>query len=83
MFDQFLHEGRTGMAVVVFNPTDPLQCLSIESEALIKMQALSTKYAMGISIDQVQLKYINPPEPVQASFNLNPAVWDRAEGRSG
>jgi membrane protease subunit HflK len=24
---------------------------------------------MGISIDQVQLKNINPPEPVQASFN--------------
>jgi membrane protease subunit HflK len=41
----------------------------IESEALIKMQELSTKYAMGISIDQVQLKNINPPEPVQASFN--------------
>jgi hypothetical protein len=33
------------------------------------MQALSTKYAMGISIDQVQLKNINPPEPVQESFN--------------
>jgi vacuolar-type H+-ATPase subunit H len=33
------------------------------------MQALATKYAMGISIDQVQLKNINPPEPVQASFN--------------
>jgi membrane protease subunit HflK len=41
----------------------------IEAEALTKMQALSTKYAMGISIDQVQLKNINPPEPVQASFN--------------
>jgi modulator of FtsH protease HflK len=41
----------------------------IESEALTKMQALSTKYAVGISIDQVQLKNINPPEPVQASFN--------------
>ena len=41
----------------------------IESEALIKMQGLSTKYAMGISIDQVQLKNINPPKPVQASFN--------------
>ncbi|MEI6413156.1 MAG: FtsH protease activity modulator HflK [Pseudomonadota bacterium] len=41
----------------------------IESEALVKMQALSTKYAMGISIDQVQLKNINPPAPVQASFN--------------
>ena len=41
----------------------------IESEALVKMQALSTKYVMGISIDQVQLKNINPPKPVQASFN--------------
>jgi membrane protease subunit HflK len=41
----------------------------IEAEALKKMQALSTKYVMGISIDQVQLKNINPPKPVQASFN--------------
>jgi membrane protease subunit HflK len=41
----------------------------IETEALTKMQALSTKYEMGISIDQVQLKNINPPEPVQESFN--------------
>ncbi|MDC0601836.1 FtsH protease activity modulator HflK [Aliiglaciecola sp.] len=41
----------------------------IESEALLKMQALSSKYVMGISIDQVQLKNINPPKPVQESFN--------------
>jgi modulator of FtsH protease HflK len=41
----------------------------IETESLVKMQALSTKYAMGISIDQVQLKDINPPQPVQESFN--------------
>ena len=41
----------------------------IESEALVKMQRLSTRYAMGISIDQVQLKNINPPVPVQESFN--------------
>mgnify|MGYP001246035795 CR=1 FL=1 len=41
----------------------------IEMEALTKMQGLSTKYAMGISIDQVQLKNINPPRPVQESFN--------------
>src|SRR3954447_23474444 len=39
----------------------------IEAEALVKMQALSTKYGMGISIDQVQLKDINPPQPVQES----------------
>jgi membrane protease subunit HflK len=41
----------------------------IEIEALLKMQTLSTKYALGVSIDQVQLKDINPPEPVQESFN--------------
>lgn len=41
----------------------------IEVEALVKMQELSTKYVMGISIDQVQLKNINPPKPVQESFN--------------
>jgi modulator of FtsH protease HflK len=41
----------------------------IEAEALVGMQALSTKYAMGLSIDQVQLKNINPPQPVQESFN--------------
>jgi membrane protease subunit HflK len=41
----------------------------IENEALEKMQELATKYAMGISIDQVQLKNINPPGPVQESFN--------------
>ena len=41
----------------------------IESEALAKMQVLASKYVMGISIDQVQLKNINPPRPVQESFN--------------
>lgn len=41
----------------------------IESEALVKMAELSAKYEMGISIDQVQLKNINPPQPVQSSFN--------------
>ena len=50
----------------------------IESEALIKMQALSSKYEMGISIDQVQLKNINPPRPVQESFNeVNQAQQDK------
>ena len=41
----------------------------IEAEALVKMQELASKYEMGISIDQVQLKNVNPPEPVQQSFN--------------
>jgi len=41
----------------------------IENEALINMQALVAKYEIGVSIDQVQLKNINPPRPVQESFN--------------
>ncbi len=41
----------------------------IESEALSKMQELTSKYGIGVSIDQVQLKNINPPRPVQESFN--------------
>jgi membrane protease subunit HflK len=41
----------------------------IETETQIRMQELALKYEMGISIDQVQLKNINPPEPVQESFN--------------
>jgi membrane protease subunit HflK len=41
----------------------------IEIDALQKMQALAQKYEIGVSIDQVQLKNINPPRPVQDSFN--------------
>jgi len=41
----------------------------IEDEALAQMQELTTKYGIGVSIDQVQLKNINPPRPVQESFN--------------
>ncbi len=41
----------------------------IEDEALQKLRALATGYEMGIRIDQVQLKNVNPPERVQASFN--------------
>ncbi|NND90440.1 MAG: FtsH protease activity modulator HflK [Granulosicoccus sp.] len=41
----------------------------IENEALTNMQALVGKYGIGVSIDQVQLKNINPPKPVQESFN--------------
>jgi len=52
----------------------------IESEALTKMQELSTKYAMGISIDQVQLKNINPPGPVQESCNeVNQAQQEKVK----
>lgn len=41
----------------------------IEGEALDKMKNLTDKYGIGVSIDQVQLKNINPPRPVQESFN--------------
>lgn len=37
----------------------------IEIEALAKMQALSTKYAMGISIDQVQTKACAPKSTIE------------------
>ena len=41
----------------------------IEAEALLKMQEIASRYTVGVSIDQVQLKNVNPPEPVQSSFN--------------
>ena len=41
----------------------------IEVDALTKMQELAGKYELGVSIDQVQLKNVNPPKPVQESFN--------------
>ena len=41
----------------------------IEAEALAKLQDLVLGYEMGLRIDQVQLKNVNPPERVQDSFN--------------
>jgi len=41
----------------------------IEDQALQKLQELARGYAMGIKIDQVQLKNVNPPIKVQVSFN--------------
>jgi membrane protease subunit HflK len=50
----------------------------VEDEALQKLRALVNSYAMGIKIDQVQLKNVNPPEKVQASFNeVNQAQQER------
>ena len=50
----------------------------IESEAVAKMQDLVNKYGLGLSIDQVQLKNVNPPTAVQASFNeVNQAQQER------
>jgi membrane protease subunit HflK len=50
----------------------------VEDEALQKLRALVTSYQMGIKVDQVQLKNVNPPEKVQASFNeVNQAQQER------
>ncbi len=50
----------------------------IESECLKLMQELVTKYEMGLNINQVQLKNVNPPRAVQASFNeVNQAQQER------
>jgi membrane protease subunit HflK len=51
----------------------------IEAESLEKLQILVNKYEMGISIDQVQLKNVKPPEPVELSFNeVNRAEQERS-----
>ncbi len=50
----------------------------VEDEALQKLRHLVTSYGMGIKVDQVQLKNVNPPERVQASFNeVNQAQQER------
>ena len=50
----------------------------IESAALIEMQKVSNLYKMGLRIDQVQLKNVNPPKQVQASFDeVNEAQQER------
>ena len=50
----------------------------IESEALANLQELVNKYDLGLSIDQVQLKNVNPPINVQPSFNeVNQAQQER------
>jgi membrane protease subunit HflK len=50
----------------------------IEISALARMQELATRYKLGIRVDQVQLKNVNPPREVQGSFNeVNKAQQDR------
>lgn len=50
----------------------------IENDALDQMQKLANKYELGLTIDQVQLKDVNPPRPVQPSFNeVNQAQQER------
>lgn len=50
----------------------------IEAAALLRLRELATLYQLGVGIDLLQLKNVNPPEPVQASFNeVNKAQQDR------
>jgi membrane protease subunit HflK len=50
----------------------------IEASALTRMQELAKRYTLGVRVDQVQLKNVNPPAEVQASFNeVNKAQQDR------
>ncbi|HEY2124414.1 MAG TPA: FtsH protease activity modulator HflK, partial [Chthoniobacterales bacterium] len=50
----------------------------IEVATLARMQELAKRYQLGVRVDQVQLKNVNPPAEVQASFNeVNKAQQDR------
>jgi membrane protease subunit HflK len=50
----------------------------IEAEALVKLRERVGDYRIGVSIDQLQLKNVNPPPPVQPSFNeVNQAQQER------
>lgn len=52
--------------------------VSVEAEAKIGIQKTLDEYDSGISIEQVKLKNVNPPEAVQDSFNdVNKATQDR------
>lgn len=52
----------------------------IESEAKDKIHAISQKYELGLTIDQVQLKDVNPPEQVRDSFEeVNRAQQEREQ----
>lgn len=50
----------------------------IEETVLERARELAQRYQLGVSINQVQLKNVNPPVPVQPSFNeVNRAQQDR------
>ena len=50
----------------------------IEAVATAKLQAATSSYTMGLHIEQVQLKDVNPPRAVQSSFNaVNQAQQDK------
>lgn len=50
----------------------------IETVAAARLTELVQTYQLGVVIDQLQLKNVNPPGPVQSSFNaVNKAQQDR------
>jgi membrane protease subunit HflK len=52
--------------------------LEIETEALGKINVISKLYDLGLTIDQIQLKGVNPPPAVRASFEeVNNAQQER------
>ena len=54
---------RTIDEVITFGRQD------IENSFLPLIQQITRQYKLGLRVDLVQLKNINPPKPVQASFN--------------
>jgi membrane protease subunit HflK len=50
----------------------------IETETLVRLKALLERLQMGITAEQIQLKNVHPPAPVQRSFDeVNSAQQDR------
>lgn len=50
----------------------------IESACLLRLRDLTTQYELGVTIEQVQLRDVNPPREVQGSFSeVNQAQQDR------
>jgi len=52
----------------------------IETESLVRLQKILTTLDMGIRADQIQLKNVHPPGPVQRSFDdVNRAQQEREQ----
>ncbi len=52
----------------------------IETETLLRLKALLGTLNMGVSVEQIQLKNVNPPGPVQRSFDeVNRAQQEREQ----
>jgi len=52
----------------------------IEAEGLLRLQTILQKLEMGVSAEQIQLKNVHPPGPVQRSFDeVNRAQQEREQ----